>query len=231
MSSHQLPYVMKDGALVENKNHDVRVEIEAGVNIFDSLNITHIPVVREDKLMRGRAGPVRLHRVLITRENIFERPAKFDPSILHTGGCYVDELKQALLSAIRIQHPQLLETMIERMCRLDGRFIPFYTCPYWSEAAWVEDPWRHLKGNVKHEYINNRTIDQLLHDVLNGLYGGVSRNIGVGGDPREHPGSMQQVRVVCICALSACGWAIYLYTMASCCRRNARSLQKMVRPR
>lgn len=86
MSSHQLPYVMKDGALVENKNHDVRVEIEAGVNIFDSLNITHIPVVREDKLMRGRAGPVRLHRVLITRENIFERPAKFDPSILHTGG-------------------------------------------------------------------------------------------------------------------------------------------------
>ena len=151
----------------------------------------------------------------------------------------VDELKQALLSAIRIQHPQLLETMIERMCRLDGRFIPFYTCPYWSEAAWVEDPWRHLKGNVKHEYINNRTIDQLLHDVLNGLYGGVSRNIGVGGDPREHPGSMQQVRVVCICALipppqphlSACGWAIYLYTMASCCRRNARSLQKMVRPR
>ena len=213
MSGHQLPYIMKDGALVENKNHDVRVEIEAGVNIFDSLNITHIPVIREDKLMRGRAGPVRLHRVLITRENIFERPAKFDPSILHTGGCYVDELKQALLSAIRIQHPQLLETMIERMCRLDGRFIPFYTCPYWSEAAWVEDPWRHLKGNVKHEYINNRTIDQLLHDVLNGLYGGVSRKIGVGGDPREHPGSMQQVRVVCICALippppapSVCLW-------------------------
>ena len=164
-------------------------------NIFVTLGIHTIRVSRLEWIRRGTSGPSRVHNVVITRDNFFSSPSKVTVGEeAHTGGCYVDELSFAVYKQIKKQHPDLLETMLERICRLEtakgeGEHIPLTTAAYWSEAAWVEDPWRHTKADVKHEYVNGRTLDLLYDHVCKGMYGGAShKNKDEEGNPRMHKG-------------------------------------------
>ena len=86
-------------------------------------------------------------------------------------GPTLDEMKNALHAKIATDHPDWLQSDVQRKFNELGWTLIF-TPPYCPKFQPIELFWQHTKGFVAREYVPGRNMKQLRDQVRTGWYGG-----------------------------------------------------------